>query len=114
MTSNGSGNWTDKSGTIISEFEGCLNVDISETPFTNTLPIRWFNLNLDEFMELKVVYIAIPEMQLSVEPQRYTCVERNEVGGKYKFESLEGEFMAIIAVDADGLVKDYPNLFKRV
>ena len=51
---------------------------------------------------------------MSVEQQRYTCVERNEAGGKYKFESLDGVFTAIIPVDQYGLVEDYPNLFKRV
>ena len=114
LTSDGAGNWTNESGTIISEFEGCLDVDISATPFTNTLPIRRLNLNRGESAEIKVVYIAAPEMQSSVEQQRYTCVERNEAGGKYKFESLDGEFTAIIPVDKDGLVEDYPNLFKRV
>jgi uncharacterized protein len=114
LTSDGLGNWTDESSTVISKFEGCLDVDISVTPLTNTLPIRRLNLNRGESAELKVVYVAVPEMQLSVERQRYRCVERNEAGSKYKFESLDGEFTAIISVDADGLVEDYPNLFKSV
>lgn len=114
LTSDGLGNWTDESGTVISEFAGCLDVDISVTPFTNTLPIRRLNLNHGESSELKVVYVAAPEMQLSVEHQRYTFVEQNGAASKYKFESLDGEFTAIISVDEDGIVEDYPNLFKRV
>ena len=53
-------------------------------------------------------------MQVSVEPQRYTCLETSSAGGKYKFESLDDGFTAVITVDADGLVEDYPTLFKRV
>jgi uncharacterized protein len=114
LTADGLGNWTDEFGAEISEFAGCLDVDISITPFTNTLPVRRLNLNRGESAELKVVYVAVPEMQLSVEHQRYTFVERNGTANRYKFESLDGEFTAIISVDADGLVEDYPELFRRV
>ncbi len=114
FVSDGFGNWTNESGTPMSELQGCFDVDITATPFTNTLPIRRLNLISGEFAEIKVVYFTIPEMRVSVEPQRYTCLETNSAGGKYKFESLNDGFTAVITVDADGLVEDYPQLFKRV
>ena len=45
---------------------------------------------------------------------RYTCLETGSAGRKYKFESLDSGFIADITVDQDGLVEDYPGLFKRV
>lgn len=36
---DGAGSWTTESGEAIPSFKGCLDVDISATPFTNTLPI---------------------------------------------------------------------------
>src|SRR5690242_19276994 len=36
---DGAGNWTTASGEAISMLKGCLDVDISATPFTNTLPV---------------------------------------------------------------------------
>lgn len=114
FVSDGLGNWTNESGNPVAELEGCLDVDITATPFTNTLPIRRLSLISGESAEIKVVYFTIPEMQVSVEPQRYTCLETSNTGGKYKFESLDGGFTAVITVDADGFVEDYPNLFKRV
>lgn len=114
LTSDGAGNWANELGEAMPEFEGCLDVDISATPFTNTLPIRRLALEQSESSELKVVYVAVPEMQLSVEPQRYTRLDSNDSVSKYKFESLNGTFTAILSVDADGLVKDYPELFERV
>jgi hypothetical protein len=47
-----------------------------------------------------------------VEPdgQRYTCPKEGEL---YRYESLESDFMADLRVDADGLVLDYPGLFRR-
>ena len=114
FVSDGFGNWTDESGNPVPELTGCLDVDVTATPFTNTLPIRRLSLNSGESAEIKVVYFRIPEMQVSIEPQRYTCLETSSAGGKYKFESLVGGFTAVITVDADGLVEDYPKLFKRV
>jgi hypothetical protein len=114
FVSDGLGNWTNESGNLISELDGCLDVDITATPFTNTLPIRRLNLRSGQSAEIKVVYFRIPEMQVNVEPQRYTCLETASTGGKYKFESLNDGFTAVITVDADGFVEDYPELFKRV
>jgi uncharacterized protein len=112
--SDGFGNWTNESGHPISELKGCFDVDITATPFTNTLPIRRLSLNSDESAEVKVVYFTIPGMQVSVAHQRYTRLEASSAGGKYKFESLDDGFTAVITVDGDGLVEDYPELFKRV
>jgi uncharacterized protein len=114
LTADGLGNWRNESGEALPEFAGCLDVDIMATPFTNTLPIRRLLLKQGESAEIKVVYLSLPEMQLSLEPQRYTCLELSDAVGKYRFESLDGDFTAIISVDADSLVEDYPNLFKRV
>jgi hypothetical protein len=114
LMADGSGNWTNQAGEKVSAFAGCLDVDISVTPFTNTLPLRRLRLNEGESSEIKVVYISVPEMQLSVKPQRYTCLEVNDIGSKYRFESLDADFTAVLSVDSDQLVEDYPNLFKRV
>src|ERR1700730_17696190 len=37
---DGAGNWTTESGEALPSLKGCLDVDISATPFTNTLPVR--------------------------------------------------------------------------
>lgn len=114
LASDGFGNWTGEAGDPVPELKGCFDVDISATPFTNTLPIRRLGLTHGGSADVKVVYFAVPKMRVSVEPQRYTCLEAGDAGGKYKFESLDGGFTAAITVDADGLVEDYPGLFKRV
>ena len=114
LVTDGSGNWTNETGEEIPAFLGCLDVDIRITPFTNTLPIRRLRLPEGQSSEIKVVYIDIPGMQLSVKPQRYTCLEIKENESKYKFESLDADFTAILTVDADKLVKDYPALFQCV
>ncbi len=108
------GHWFRVAGDPISSLDGCIDVDISTTPFTNTLPIRRLALSPGQSVELLVAYFMIPDMELKPVRQRYTCLESNIHGGLYKYESLESGFSAELQVDSDGLVTDYSGLFKRV
>jgi hypothetical protein len=117
LMTDGEGSWTTGRGEALSSLSGCLDVDISVTPFTNTLPIRRLSLQSGESATLSIAYISAPRLQLEVTEQRYTCLETTPSGGRYQFESLEqGEvvFTAELPVDQDGLVVDYPELFRRV
>ena len=114
LLSDGQGNWTRPDGRAVPELRGCIDVDISVTPFTNTLPIRRLGLAPTESVELSVAYFEGTELQAWPEPQQYTCLEKSDRGGLYRFLSLDGGFTADLPVDADGLVLDYPGLFKRV
>ena len=117
MFADGEGHWTTADGDLVSSLEGCFDVDISVTPFTNTLPIRRLGLEAGESADLVVIYLAVPKMRVEPARQRYTCLERDDRGGLYRFESLDGEFAGFAAdlpVDTDGLVLDYPGLFRRV
>jgi uncharacterized protein len=114
LLSDGEGNWTTPDGRAASELDGCLDVDISVTPFTNTLPIRRLGLVPTESAGISVVYIQGTRLQAWLEPQRYTCLKKDNQGGLYSFLSLDGGFTADLPVDADGLVLDYPGLFRRV
>jgi hypothetical protein len=66
-----------------------------------------------ESAEVSIVYVEGAELQAWPEPQRYTCLEKGDRGGLYRFLSLDGGFTADLLVDADGLVLDYPGLFRR-
>src|SRR5918997_144764 len=113
LLSNGQGNWSRPDGRDVPELKDCIDVDISVTPFTNTLPIRRLSLAPTESAEVSVAYFEGTELQAWPELQRYTCLEKSERGGLYRFLSLDGGFTADMPVDADGLVLDYPGLFKR-
>ena len=113
LLSDGEGNWTTFDGRDVPYLKGCEYVDISETPFTNTLPIRRLGLTPGASADISVAYFEGIELQPWPEPQRYTCLEKGGGGGLYRFLSLDGGFTADLPVDADGLVHDYPELFER-
>jgi uncharacterized protein len=116
LRSDGEGGWRDASGATLSELRGCIDVDLSATPFTNTLPIRRLGLAEGESSEIAVVYVNVPPMRVEASAQRYTCLERGAGGGLYRFQdrgTFRG-FTADLPVDAGGLVLDYSGIFRRI
>jgi len=103
--------WTDADGAPQPMLEGCIDVDITATPFTNTLPIRRLRLQPGERRVIRVVYVSVPSMTVRAVEQAYTCLE---AGRRYRFEGLDTGFEAEITTDGDGLVIDYPGLFRRI
>lgn len=117
LSTDGKGTWTNEMGEVIPSLNGCLDSDISATPFTNTLPIRRLDLKPGMSTILNMVYIAVPQLQVTAVEQRYTCLEATHAGGRYRYESLNNGvsvFTAELPVDNDGLVIDYPGLFRRI
>ncbi|MDU4600303.1 MAG: putative glycolipid-binding domain-containing protein, partial [Clostridium sporogenes] len=60
------------------------------------------------------VYVDIYNYNLRPVNQRYTCLNSNINGYKYRYENLNNGFTAEFFVDKEGFVIDYPDLFKRV
>jgi uncharacterized protein len=114
IRSDGKGQWWQDENTPISELKGCSDIDLSATPFTNTLAIRRLGLQPGDSCDLSVVYVAVPEMEIRAVPQRYTCLEINSQGGIYRYEALLRKFSVELLVDRDGLVIEYPKTFRRI
>lgn len=111
LSCRGEGLWFNDVGEVQPHLDGALDVDLSATPFTNTLPIRRLGLREGESAEINAVYIRLPELTVDVDGQRYTCLE---AGRRYRYESLDNDFVREIETDANGLVTLYPGLFRRV
>jgi len=111
LLSDGVGAWCDELGSELPALNGAIDVDISLTPFTNTLPIRRLRLDPGESRALRVACVDAPSLSLSVAEHRYTCLASDADGGRYLFES--GTFRADLAVDQDGLVLDYADGWRQ-
>lgn len=117
VEADGEGHWLNlRDGAALPALDGCLDVDIRVTPATNTLPIRRLRLGHGESCDIEVAYVPLPGQAAGdflprrVE-QRYT---RLMTDGGYRYEGLGTGFLADLTVDADGLVVDYPGVFRRV
>jgi len=110
LRADGAGNWSDADGTPLPALQGCTDVDLSGSPFTNTLPIRRLGDALRERQEIRVAYVDLPKLDVQPVLQAYTELAPDRV----RFESLSRPFSAELEVDGDGLVLHYPGLFTRV
>jgi hypothetical protein len=95
----------------MAELEGCIDIDICPTPFTNSFPIRRQPIAVGERREFRMAWIYAPDLTVHPQPQAYT----RQADRLYLFENLDGTgFKALLRVDDDGVVVDYPEFFRRV
>ncbi len=114
LRSDGAGQWWGQDNSPCPELNGSVDLDLSITPFTNTLAIRRLALQPGEVRNISAVCITIPEMEIRAMPQRYTCLEVSSQGGIYRYEGLVRNFSVELLVDRDGLVIEYPKSFRRI
>lgn len=111
LSSNGEGDWLDGQGSPLDELKGAIDVDLSATPFSNSLPINRFDWEDGQSRTFEMVYISLPEMHVRKMAQQYTMVKTEEDLQLFKYQSAG--FEALIHVDEQGLVVEYSPLFKR-
>jgi hypothetical protein len=103
-------NWKDASGNEYPEFEGCRFIDVSLTPFTNSLPVNGLFLPHGESADFDLVYVDIVANEIRKEHQKYTKAGHHN----YHFENADASFTADLQVDDDGFVIEYPGLFTMI
>jgi uncharacterized protein len=111
LQTDGDGHWRGGDGGSIDDLEGCTDIDIWPTPFTNTFPIRRAPMAIGERRAFRMAWVAAPHLTVRPQRQAYTRLAER----LYLFESLDGSgFRAELPVDEDDIVIDYPDLFHRV
>ncbi len=90
------------------KLKNIFDIDISLTPFTNTLPINRLHLKDDERKIIEVLYFDILEKETKTVKQIYTRITAD----RYIYENYNKSFKAEIKIDEQGLVVHYPNLFE--
>ncbi len=111
LKSDGNGNWFNEHEERIEALEGAIDVDLSATPFSNSLPINRLQWERNQSRDFEMVYISIPSLEFKKVKQRYTFLEHTDTHSLFQYES--GRFQSEIKVDEHGLIVDYPDLFKR-
>lgn len=103
------GRWGEINGARRPELDGCTDVDLACTPFTNTLPIRRLRVEVGDATDLLVARVDHDTLEVRPERQRYTRLALQ----RWRYEDESG-FSAELDVDEQGLVLDYPGLFRRL
>lgn len=104
------GTWLEGGGTARPDLAGCVDVDFVLTPFTNTLPIRRLALADNQSATINAAWVDFPSLVVKPDRQIYTRIDALH----YRFASPANDFEAEITVDENGLVVDYPKLFRMI
>ena len=109
LSSDGGGNWW-RGEEELKQVRGSVDVDISLSPSTNTLPIRRLGLSVQQSAEVEALWIRLPDLTVETLPQQYTRTGERS----YRYSSRGGAFTADLEVDEHGLVVNYGKFWERV
>jgi hypothetical protein len=110
LIADGKGTWMDGEGHALGQLQDCIDIDLSGTPFTNTLPIRRLQLTPNVPRSLYVAWVPLDTLLPQRTGQIYTRLDPTHV----RFQNADRSFEQDIEVDDEGYVTDYPTLFRRV
>lgn len=109
LSADSRGRWFSE-GQRLTHLDGCVDVDLGITPFTNTLPIRRLKLAVGQSQEIRAAWVRFPELKAQPLAQRYTRLAQN----RYLYENADNSFSAELEVDEQGLVITYATGWERV
>jgi hypothetical protein len=108
LLADGTGRWNWDGDPELTDVAGSLDVDLTVTPATNTLPIRRLGLEVGQAADLRMAWVQFPGLEVIPSEQRYERLAAD----RWKFST--GDFQAELLVDRDGLVLDYGGLFRSL
>lgn len=110
LATDGHGRWGEMNGAHRTELDGCIDIDLRGTPFTNVIPIRRLPLHVGHSAQQNVITIDIETLAVVVAPQIYTRAGERT----WRYTSLATDSEVEVEVDEHGFVLDEPNSFRRV
>jgi uncharacterized protein len=128
---DGEGSWTDEvdaTGTVdldapgaeegtLDQLTEARDCDLGFSPVTNLMPIRRHRLHLEDgAADIVAAWVSVPDLKLYSYAQRYESIERSTTRSVVRFidRGLSEGFIADLQLDADGLIRIYPELATRV
>jgi hypothetical protein len=108
---DGEGRWTDAGGRPLPALDGCVDVDLSASPLTNTLPVRRCGIDAAKgAMRFRMALVPFDTLEPFPDEQLYTALDD---AGRFRFQAADGSFEAEIVMDDDRFVVSYPPLYVR-
>jgi hypothetical protein len=115
ISADGHGHWTDTATGGALPLNGCIDIDIFPSPFTNTLPMRRLtDVVAGRPVTIDVAWVGLPDLAIQAVRQEYTLLERGPDSARWRFRALDSGFVAELATDRHGLVLDYPGIARRI
>jgi uncharacterized protein len=113
LEANGEGGWQ-VDGEPAPDLDGCLDVDLEASVFTNALPVHRLRLAVGASADAPAAYVRVPEPQIERLEQRYERLTDDGERSRYDYAAPAFAFGDVLVYDASGLILDYPGIAVRV
>ena len=113
LESDGAGRWQ-LDGEPASRLDGCLDVDLESSSFTNAFPVHGLGLPIGQAAEAPAAYVRALDLSVERLEQRYLRIENDGQRQRYDYVSPRFDFRCVLVYDESGLVLDYPGIACRV
>jgi hypothetical protein len=113
LEGDGRGGWA-VDGAPAPHLDGCLDVDLEASAFTNAFPVRRLALAVGARADAPAAWVRAPGLDVERLEQSYARLPDGNGGARYDYASPGVGFAAVLVFDAQGLVTDYPGIAVRV
>ena len=109
LATDGHGRWGEMNGEHRTELDGCIDIDLQGTPFTNSILTHRLPLHVGHSSTQNVITVDTETLGVTVVPQMYTRVDTHS----WQYISLAQNKTVEVTVDEFGFVIDEPGAFSR-
>ncbi|WP_336086954.1 putative glycolipid-binding domain-containing protein [Nocardia sp. SSK8] len=111
VQTDGLGRWQ-VDGVHAPELDGCLDVDLAASAFTNALPVHRLGLAVGDAADAPAVYVDATDLTVTRLNQHYRRLA-DTTAQRYDYRAPRFDFEATLEYDDSGLILDYPGLATR-
>jgi uncharacterized protein len=113
LEADGRGGWH-LDGAPVPDLDGCLDVDLEASVFTNALPVHRLRLAVGADADAPAAYVRAHEARVERLEQRYARLADHGERSRYDYAAPAFGFRDVLVYDAAGLILTYPGIAERV
>ena len=113
LDGDGSGRWN-LDGEPCPRLDGCLDVDLESSSFTNAIPVHRLALEIGRRAEAPAAYVRALDLSVEQLDQSYARIEDDGSHQRFDYAAPRFDFQCLLVYDESGLVLDYPGIASRV
>jgi hypothetical protein len=112
LEADGTGTWR-IDGQAAPHLQGCLDVDLESSAFTNALPVHRLQPSIGERSDAPAAYIRVENLAVQRLEQTYMRVSDDGPRRRFRYAAPAFDFACQLVYDTSGLVLDYPGIAVR-
>ncbi len=109
---SGPGTWL-VDGAPAPSLDGCVDVDLEASVFTNALPVRRLGLQVGAEAAVPAAFVRAPDLAVERLDQRYLRLDDEGGLQRYDYAAPRFDYTGRLGYDSSGLLLEYPGIAER-